>query len=62
LPQFRKPGVRRIALTKSYRSVRGIQRFVNAAFEQEMSGDEKRRASAYHPSMRTALTIQINPQ
>jgi len=47
-------GVRRIALTKSYRSVRGIQRFVNAAFEQEMSGDETAGQAPTHPSMRTA--------
>jgi len=46
---FESCGVRRIALTKSYRSVRGIQRFVNAAFEQEMSGDEAAGQAAYSP-------------
>src|SRR5206468_3690402 len=37
---FENRGVARVALTKSYRSVRGIQQFVNAAFEDEMHGDE----------------------
>ena len=46
---FESRGVKRIALTKSYRSVRGIQRFVNAAFEQEMSGDETAGQAAYSP-------------
>ena len=35
-----KGGVRRINLTRSHRSVLGIQQFVNAAFATEMTGDE----------------------
>jgi ATP-dependent exoDNAse (exonuclease V) beta subunit len=35
-----KGGVRRINLTRSHRSVLGIQQFVNAAFSAEMTGDE----------------------
>src|SRR6185503_17948591 len=46
---FESRGVRRIALTRSHRSVRGIQQFVNAAFEQEMSGDELSGQAAYSP-------------
>ena len=41
--------MRRIVLTRSHRSVRGIQRFVNAAFEPEMSGDEASGQAAYSP-------------
>jgi ATP-dependent helicase/nuclease subunit A len=44
---FEGCGVRRIALTKSYRSVRGIQQFVNAAFAAEMTGDTASAQAAY---------------
>src|SRR5262245_50038236 len=46
---FENGAVARIALTRSFRSVRGIQQFVNAAFEQEMSGDEISGQAAYSP-------------
>ena len=44
---FEGCGVRRIVLTKSYRSVRGIQQFVNAAFGPEMTGDVASAQAAY---------------
>ncbi len=44
---FEGCGVRRVALTRSYRSVRGIQQFVNAAFAEEMTGDEIRAQASY---------------
>jgi ATP-dependent helicase/nuclease subunit A len=44
---FEGCGVRRIALTRSYRSVRGIQQFVNAAFTPEMTGDVSTAQAAY---------------
>jgi ATP-dependent helicase/nuclease subunit A len=44
---FEGCGVRRIVLTKSYRSVRGIQQFVNAAFVTEMTGDLATAQAAY---------------
>jgi ATP-dependent helicase/nuclease subunit A len=44
---FENCGVRRVALTRSYRSVRGIQQFVNAAFAEEMTGDEIRAQASY---------------
>src|SRR5207247_6309713 len=46
---FENCGVKRIALTRSYRSVRAIQEFVNAAFEPEMTGDEISGQAAYSP-------------
>src|SRR4051794_289888 len=42
-------GGRILQLTKSYRSVRPIQRFVNAAFAPEMTGDETTRQARYMP-------------
>src|SRR5882672_11309001 len=47
--RFESAGVRRIALTRSHRSVSGVQQFVNAAFEPEMSGDEACGQAAYSP-------------
>ena len=44
---FESCGVRRVALTRSYRSVRGIQQFVNAAFATEMTGDVVRAQASY---------------
>jgi len=38
-----------LRLTKSYRSVPAIQRFVNAAFAPEMTGDETTRQAQYIP-------------
>jgi ATP-dependent exoDNAse (exonuclease V) beta subunit len=40
-------GGRVLQLTTSYRSVPAIQRFVNAAFEPEMTGNEATRQAAY---------------
>jgi ATP-dependent helicase/nuclease subunit A len=40
-------GGRVLRLTKSYRSVPAIQRFVNAAFAPEMTGDEATRQAQY---------------
>jgi ATP-dependent exoDNAse (exonuclease V) beta subunit len=42
-------GGRILQLTKSYRSVPAIQRFVNAAFAPEMTGDEETRQAEYMP-------------
>src|SRR5438874_6327720 len=47
---FEDCGVRRIALTRSFRSVRSIQQFVNAAFETEMSGDTDRKSTRLNSS------------
>ncbi|MGH9140049.1 MAG: UvrD-helicase domain-containing protein, partial [Vicinamibacterales bacterium] len=40
-------GGRKLQLTRSYRSVPAIQRFVNAAFAPEMTGDEVSRQAPY---------------
>jgi len=42
-------GGRILQLTKSFRSVPAIQRFINAAFAAEMTGDEETRQAAYMP-------------
>ena len=42
-------GVTHLALTTSYRSVRNIQHFVNAAFENEMTGDLQSGQAQYYP-------------
>jgi ATP-dependent exoDNAse (exonuclease V) beta subunit len=42
-------GGRILQLTKSYRSVPAIQRFVNAAFARDMTGDEETRQAEYMP-------------
>jgi ATP-dependent exoDNAse (exonuclease V) beta subunit len=42
-------GGRVLQLTTSYRSVPGIQRFVNAAFSHEMTGDERTLQADYVP-------------
>ncbi len=44
---FEGCGVRRINLTRSHRSVVGIQQFVNAAFAAEMTGDEAAAQAVY---------------
>jgi ATP-dependent exoDNAse (exonuclease V) beta subunit len=46
---FESRGVKRVVLTRSYRSVRGIQEFVNAAFAAEMTGDEASCQADYSP-------------
>ena len=47
--QLEARGGRILQLTKSYRSVPPIQRFVNAAFAPEMTGDEATRQAEYMP-------------
>jgi ATP-dependent exoDNAse (exonuclease V) beta subunit len=47
--QLAARGGRVLQLTTSYRSVPAIQRFVNAAFAAEMSGDEATRQAEYVP-------------
>jgi ATP-dependent exoDNAse (exonuclease V) beta subunit len=44
-----RQGGRVVQLTTSYRSVPTLQRFVNAAFEREMTGDERSLQAAYEP-------------
>ena len=44
---FESRGVRRIHLTRSHRSVLGIQQFVNAAFADEMTGGELKAQAVY---------------
>ena len=45
--ELKARGGRILQLTKSYRSVPAIQRFVNAAFAPEMTGDEETRQAEY---------------
>ena len=47
--ELERGGGRLLQLTTSYRSVPAIQRFVNAAFASEMTGDEETRQAAYVP-------------
>jgi ATP-dependent helicase/nuclease subunit A len=47
--QLEARGGRVLQLRKSYRSVAAIQRFVNAAFAPEMTGDEETRQAEYMP-------------
>jgi len=66
--QLQQHGGRVLQLTTSYRSVPGIQRFVNAAFRQQMIADdralqpdyvplsEERRANAFQPAV-IALSV-----
>jgi ATP-dependent exoDNAse (exonuclease V) beta subunit len=42
-------GVGRVVLTRSYRSLRQIQQFVNAAFSQEMTGESDSGQAHYSP-------------
>ena len=45
--ELRDRGARPVRLTKSYRSVPGIQKFVNAAFAAEMTGDARTLQAEY---------------
>jgi ATP-dependent exoDNAse (exonuclease V) beta subunit len=47
--RLRSRGVAHLTLTTSYRSVRTIQHFVNAAFENEMTGDIASGQARYSP-------------
>jgi ATP-dependent exoDNAse (exonuclease V) beta subunit len=47
--QLENRGVGRVYLTQSYRSVRAVKQFVNAAFETEMTGDEAAAQAGYSP-------------
>ncbi|MDP8981057.1 MAG: UvrD-helicase domain-containing protein [Acidobacteriota bacterium] len=54
-------GVARVTLTTSYRSVRPIQEFVNAAFEPEMTGDAASAQSRYSPLEEHAPAYDAQP-
>lgn len=47
--QLESRGVGRVYLTTSYRSLRAVKQFVNAAFEPEMTGDEEAAQARYSP-------------
>ena len=59
---FEACGVKRIALTKSYRSVRGIQQFVNAAFAPEMTGDIAAAQADYSAMDEDGLRMRTSPR
>jgi ATP-dependent exoDNAse (exonuclease V) beta subunit len=58
---LRDRGVGFVKLTRSFRSVRNIQQFVNAAFETEMSGDVECGQADWAPLEQDRLDIEGRP-
>jgi ATP-dependent exoDNAse (exonuclease V) beta subunit len=58
---LRQRGVGRVMLTRSYRSVGAIQKFVNAAFAPEMTGDAEAAQASYSPLAEDGPEVEGQP-